>query len=277
VAWQVENLAEMGRVDEARDLLREHGYFEPGKVIDDYPVLMAALGSLELAAGRYEQSLNHFMICGKQLSDHSVYNPAVIPWRAPASECSSALLRRHLALHLAQEDMEAAKMWGSPWSAGMALHALAISQTDENATQSFRAAAALLRESRIQRGQAKFYYDFGTHLVEQNRLAEAGEMFKSSGYRAQVVENSLWAERAARGAQGVESTRSRQSLTKEEKGVATLARLGLTNTEIARRSHITVSTVEQHLSNVYRKLRISQRGDLAYAMLHAMLPPCDWE
>ncbi|MEU2865874.1 response regulator transcription factor [Streptomyces mirabilis] len=273
IAWQVENLVEMGRVDEARDLLREHGYFEPGKVIDDYPVLMAALGALELAAGRYEQSLNCFLICGKQLSDHAVYNPAVIRWRSPASECSSALRRRHLALHLAQEDVAAAKSWGSPWSAGMAFHALAVSQTDENTTQSFWAAAALLRESRIQRGQAKFYYDFATHLSEQNRLGEAGEMFKSSEYRAQVVDNSLWVERAARGVQRVKSTRSRQSLTKEEKGIATLARLGLTNAEIARRSHVTVSTVEQHLSNVYRKLRISQRGDLAYAML----PPCDWE
>ncbi|MET9795425.1 AAA family ATPase [Nocardiopsis alba] len=49
------------------------------------------------------------------------------------------------------------------------------------------------------------------------------------------------------------------SLTKSELRVAELAAEGLTNREISRRLFITVSTVEQHLTHVYRKLNVKNR------------------
>lgn len=42
-----------------------------------------------------------------------------------------------------------------------------------------------------------------------------------------------------------------------------LAAGGHTNREIAAELFITVSTVEQHLTRVYRKLQVKGRGDLA--------------
>jgi DNA-binding CsgD family transcriptional regulator len=48
--------------------------------------------------------------------------------------------------------------------------------------------------------------------------------------------------------------------------VAELAADGLTNREIAGRLFITVSTVEQHLTRVYRKLVVSRREELAEIM-----------
>ncbi|MQY20539.1 response regulator transcription factor [Nocardia macrotermitis] len=44
--------------------------------------------------------------------------------------------------------------------------------------------------------------------------------------------------------------------------MAALASLGYTNREIARRLYVTVSTVEQHLTRVYRKLNVNNRTDL---------------
>lgn len=44
--------------------------------------------------------------------------------------------------------------------------------------------------------------------------------------------------------------------------MAALAAVGHSNREIGRELFITVSTVEQHLTRVYRKLRISRRADL---------------
>ena len=52
------------------------------------------------------------------------------------------------------------------------------------------------------------------------------------------------------------------ALSDAEIRVASLAADGLTNRQIAERLEITVSTVEQHLTRVYRKLRISSRNDL---------------
>jgi DNA-binding NarL/FixJ family response regulator len=51
-------------------------------------------------------------------------------------------------------------------------------------------------------------------------------------------------------------------LSDAEWRVACLAALGHTNTEISRKLFITVSTVEQHLTRVYRKLKVASRGDL---------------
>lgn len=51
-------------------------------------------------------------------------------------------------------------------------------------------------------------------------------------------------------------------LTYSERRVATLAALGHSNRAIAMRLHITVSTVEQHLTRVYRKLSVASRTEL---------------
>nr|WP_232328289.1 helix-turn-helix transcriptional regulator [Kibdelosporangium sp. MJ126-NF4]CTQ97366.1 regulatory protein, LuxR [Kibdelosporangium sp. MJ126-NF4] len=47
-----------------------------------------------------------------------------------------------------------------------------------------------------------------------------------------------------------------------ERRVADLAATGHRNREISVKLHITVSTVEQHLTRVYRKLRIPNRAAL---------------
>ena len=57
------------------------------------------------------------------------------------------------------------------------------------------------------------------------------------------------------------------SLSEAERRVATLAANGYTNRQIAIRLHVTMSTVEQHLTRVYRKLNISRRTDLPLTLL----------
>ncbi|MEK8169502.1 helix-turn-helix transcriptional regulator [Streptomyces sp. M19] len=38
--------------------------------------------------------------------------------------------------------------------------------------------------------------------------------------------------------------------------------MGYTNREISTRIHVTISTVEQHLTRVYRKLNVASRAEL---------------
>ena len=60
------------------------------------------------------------------------------------------------------------------------------------------------------------------------------------------------------------STEPRHSiLTKRERAVARLVAAGLTNQETAARLYITVKTVEYHLAQIYSKLGISSRRQLA--------------
>ena len=81
----------------------------------------------------------------------------------------------------------------------------------------------------------------------------------------------LWERRqtdpAARGARprrlmlsGVES------LTPSERRVAEMAADNMTNKDIAQALFVTPKTVEVHLSNVYRKLENSSRGQLPTAL-----------
>ncbi|WP_143219702.1 helix-turn-helix domain-containing protein, partial [Actinomadura sp. CNU-125] len=63
-------------------------------------------------------------------------------------------------------------------------------------------------------------------------------------------------------------------LSDAERRVAALAAEGWTNRQIAKRLHVTTSTVEQHLTRVYRKLRINRRTDLPLDL--AGIPPRDF-
>jgi DNA-binding NarL/FixJ family response regulator len=51
-------------------------------------------------------------------------------------------------------------------------------------------------------------------------------------------------------------------LSDAEQRVAMLAACGYTNNQIAHKLFITVSTVEQHLTRVYRKLGVTGRAEL---------------
>lgn len=64
-----------------------------------------------------------------------------------------------------------------------------------------------------------------------------------------------------------------ERLSKAEREVAVLASAGRTNREIATRLSVTVSTVEQHLTNVYRKLGIRRRTELPGALDHRSTGP----
>ncbi|MGW1784019.1 LuxR C-terminal-related transcriptional regulator [Streptomyces sp. NPDC002143] len=56
------------------------------------------------------------------------------------------------------------------------------------------------------------------------------------------------------------------SLSQAELRVAELAAIGYSNREIASKLFVTVSTVEQHLTRIYRKLKIKHRSDLTAIM-----------
>ena len=70
----------------------------------------------------------------------------------------------------------------------------------------------------------------------------------------------------ATGARPRRQTRGSTVLTPAEHRVARLAATGLTNREIAQKLFVGARAVEFHLGNVYGKLGISSRQDLAAAL-----------
>lgn len=65
----------------------------------------------------------------------------------------------------------------------------------------------------------------------------------------------------------------RPDLTRREKFIAMAAAKGLSNLEIAQKSSVSVRTVEGHLYQIYSKLGISKRGDLAELLIASFPSP----
>jgi len=65
------------------------------------------------------------------------------------------------------------------------------------------------------------------------------------------------------------SVETQLDLTPQERQVASMAASGLTNAEIATRLFVTTSTIEFHLSRVFRKLGITSRKQIASLLREA--------
>jgi DNA-binding CsgD family transcriptional regulator len=83
-----------------------------------------------------------------------------------------------------------------------------------------------------------------------------------AGRKAAAHESTPVAESAAEPALTVDGADPVAGLTEAERRVAELAARGHTNRQIAGALGITTSTVEQHLTRIYRKLRVRRRRDL---------------
>ena len=88
-------------------------------------------------------------------------------------------------------------------------------------------------------------------------LEQALAIFEELGAR-------LWADKARAELRRISGRQpAPDELTETERRVAELAAQGRTNKEIAAQLFMGVSTVEAHLSHVYRKLAIRSRTELA--------------
>ncbi|WP_460395394.1 response regulator transcription factor [Actinophytocola sediminis] len=264
--WLVEVLAELGEFDEASDLLEPGGVTDVGVTPLDTAFTLAARGSLDFATGRFRRSLEHFMACGRILTALGICNSAVIRWRSKASVSAFALDRNDLAIVLARRELENTETWGTAWLRGQALHALALVQRDEHSLPRLRKAAVIASTGPVRSERGQVYYDLGTVLAERSAKEEARGAYAVAQEVAAAHQNPVLLDRAGEAIERLTGTHRATALTPQENRVARLARAGQSNREIAGELHLSVGTVEQHLSNAYRKLGISGRADLSYAM-----------
>ena len=112
---------------------------------------------------------------------------------------------------------------------------------------------------------------YGEWLREQDRRDEAREQLRAAVAGFEQVEAPPFAERARRelrvaGATTRAAPEPEAELTPHELRVAQLVAQGLTNREAAAALFVSAKTVEHHLRNVFRKLGIRRRAELARFM-----------
>jgi DNA-binding CsgD family transcriptional regulator len=182
---------------------------------------------------------------------------------------------REEALRLAEGELAAARPLDSPRAEGAALRALGVLRGGEEGIELLRESVTRLQACPSPVEAARSLGELGAALRRANRRAEGRERLREAAEIAQRcgaerLEARLGEElRVAGGRPRRQALSGPGSLTPAERRVAGVAAAGATNREIGQQLFVTPRTVEMHLTNAYRKLGISSRGEIAAAIAAA--------
>ncbi len=219
---------------------------------------LQAKGRYYEVTGQLAAALGEFRFCASLAKDWELDSPSVVPWR-------TEMARVHLRLGEADRarellDDELARTSGADL------------RTRGTAMMLRAEAGDVFSRSRLLEQAVEFLRRCGDRFLLQRALF-ALEQTGSTGPPIRVgpdvgTEVSPEPVRprqppAVPPRDDIAAARTRRVLTECELRVAELAARGRSNREISREAYITVSTVEQHLTKIYRKLAISGRGELA--------------
>jgi DNA-binding CsgD family transcriptional regulator len=164
---------------------------------------------------------------------------------------------------------------GTPWALGVRARCQAL-LTDRNDAE----AANVESISQLQRSYAtvdlaRAHLQYGQWLRRAKRRRDARSQLRTAEGMFHAMGATPFAEEASNELRASgERARARNpdtefDLTPQETRVANLAARGSTNSEIAGQLFISPSTVDYHLSKVFRKLGVRSRTELAHLSGHA--------
>jgi DNA-binding CsgD family transcriptional regulator len=179
------------------------------------------------------------------------------------------------ARQLADSELAEARRAGLARSAGIALRTRGLLEGGERGLRDLREAAEVLAASAARLEHARALVELGAALRRANQRTAARAPLRTGldlAHRCGAVRLAQRA-RAELLTAGAKPRRAvltgLEALTASERRVAELAVDGMSNPEIAQALFVTLSTVEGHLRQTYRKLSISSRGQLPGALRSA--------
>ena len=234
-----------------------------------------ARGRHHLATGNTYLALGDFQECGLLMRRWNLDTPALAPWRLGEAEARLRLGEKDRAARLLEEEL-ARPDTGLTRSRGMTLHTLALTQATAKQLPVLREAFRLLEACGSRYEAAAVLADLSRayqRLGDQRARPTARRAWRlAKACQAESLCQSLLPTSAPRSVAARGGGGSRDGdrtgrdtfdgLSESERRVAVLATQGYANREIAEKLFITVSTVEQHLTRVYRKMGIRNREQL---------------
>jgi DNA-binding CsgD family transcriptional regulator len=235
--------------------------------------LLANPGRLRIEQGRAAEGVAVLESAGRRLAAHGWDNPSVANWRSMAALGQHALGAHDEARRLAREELDLARAAGWQRTLGVSLRVAGAVTPGPAGLRLLREAVDTLEESPARLELAYALVDLGTAEHAAGAAARARWTLR---HGVELAERCGAVVLARHGHEELRRAGGRprggylvgvQALTAAERRVATLARQGRTNREIAGQLRVGVRTVEIHLTNTYRKLGIDQRDDLRHALV----------
>ncbi|MFI9387099.1 AAA family ATPase [Kutzneria sp. NPDC052558] len=247
----------LGRHEEAAELV---GQAVPAAISDSTLGLsyVRARGLHYLATGQVLAAVADFTHCGDVARQLRIDIPELVPWRGDLAEAHLVLGNRKFALELAREQLELAT---SSHSRARSLRVLAACSDLRERPALLNEAIDALQEHGDRFERARAMTELSQAYDELGDFSRARTVARSADHE---VNDQLAVTRSTQVVRDGDADPGHDTplLSDAELRVARLAARGHTNREISNRLNITPSTVEQHLTRIYRKLKVNSRVDL---------------
>ncbi|MCA1217231.1 helix-turn-helix transcriptional regulator [Streptomyces sp. 8L] len=223
---------------------------------------LLARGRHYVERGLAQVALDDLQTVGDLLDQWGMAETETLPWRTEMAAAHLQLGNHEMAARYAREQLRRIGTDGHMRVRGRTLRLLA-------ATRELHLRPPMLREAVdvLHRSGDKFELACALTALHDayTQLGEAGQA-RSVARKANGIRQACFAEKPAPQVgtpDMLEQTEAdMHALSDAERRVAKVAAKGLTNREIAGKLYLTTSTVEQHLTRIYRKLGVSSRVQL---------------
>lgn len=230
------------------------------------------IGMAALMEGRLDEAERSFRQAWEWVVRAEVRDPNIFPL-APELAETLVLLgdydgAREVIAWLRERSEEQEHPWGLAMTA-RSEHLLGLVEGSEDVADADRGmtdAADRFAELGLAVDAARTRLALGSALRRRKQWGRARQTLEQSRAEFAATGAEGWAELAAAELAkvgGRQQKRSAEELTPAEEITARLAADGLSNKEIARRTNVSIHTVEVHLSRTYAKLGIRSRSQIA--------------
>lgn len=255
----------LAHAEEALAIAGEHhlGFFQTWA--------MTALAERELGLGRTDAALDRFRALDSVLDDLGLVDVDA----SPAADMVEAMVRLGMtdeAGALAASLTERAEVKGQPWSLARAARAAGLTCPDTDVDVCFSVALAYHQHTPDAFEAARTELAYGSRLRRMKRRVDSRPHLRSALATFERLGAVPWADQAASELRATGETAQRRSatgldhLTPQELQVASMLAGGRTTREAAAALFLSPKTIEYHLRNVYLKLGIRSRAELAGAV-----------
>ncbi|MEU7481163.1 AAA family ATPase [Lentzea sp. NPDC042327] len=210
-------------------------------------------------------ALNDFETSARLIREGNSQLQRGIPWRTDLAMAYLRLGKTRTARTLAEEELRRSRT-SSANAQALALRVLAATSKPYQRAPLLHQSIDLLKACGDRQSLAHAYAELASAHYEFGEFARARLVAKHAAREAEAcrmvspVDQHLLED--AEPTASDSDQRGTVLLSDAERRVAHFAVLGYTNREISDRLHVTISTVEQHLTRVYRKLNVAKRSEL---------------